>query len=545
MSLEEHKRRERAQAIGLFRYQLICPALDDRGCPPSSGESWCARSPPAPIPTRSATRSASRGDTLDRWIRRYRAGGFEALVPATAPAGRPHRRAGAGAGGRAEAGEPGPHRRAGGPDPAHRHRVGALGVDPAAPFPPAGADGPGRRRRSRRCSAGSRPPTPTSCGSATRCTARGSAAAKPTCSRSSTTIPGWWPATGSGSPRTPCAWPPRCSPALAARGVPAGDLRRQRLRLRRCVAAAGVRETRDPAGALRPGRPQGRGKIERFFRTVRDQFLVEVTDTTAEDLAAAGVDHAAALLELNRLFTAWVETEYHRRDPFRDRADAAGPLGGRLGPAGRAPAMPTAGDLTEAFLWSRVPHGHQDRDRVAARQHLPGRRRAGRAARSSWCSPRSTWKPIEVRYRDQSFGAAVPHTITRHAHPKARPETPTGAAAGDRDRLPGADRRRPPPAAAPRRTHRLPRPLPATHRTARSAPGQLPASTTPRPTTPQRATHDGRGVGVSIQRLQSHWGFTRMPFGRDLAPAHAAPPRRPRRSRRPDQLVRGPTRASG
>jgi len=28
VSLEEHKRRERAQAIGLFRYQLICPALD-------------------------------------------------------------------------------------------------------------------------------------------------------------------------------------------------------------------------------------------------------------------------------------------------------------------------------------------------------------------------------------------------------------------------------------------------------------------------------------------------------------------------------------
>ncbi|MBV8349104.1 MAG: hypothetical protein JOZ49_16730, partial [Mycolicibacterium sp.] len=29
MSLEEHKRRERAQAIGLFRYRLICPALDE------------------------------------------------------------------------------------------------------------------------------------------------------------------------------------------------------------------------------------------------------------------------------------------------------------------------------------------------------------------------------------------------------------------------------------------------------------------------------------------------------------------------------------
>jgi hypothetical protein len=39
---------------------------------------------------------------------------------------------------------------------------------------------------------------------------------------------------------------------------------------------------------------------------------------------------------------------------------------------------------------------------------------------------------IEVRYRDRSFGPAVAHTITRHAHPKARPETvePTPAATG-------------------------------------------------------------------------------------------------------------------
>jgi len=45
----------------------------------------------------------------------------------------------------------------------------------------------------------------------------------------------------------------------------------------------------------RPGRPQGRGKIERWNRTVRDQFLVEIE-------AAGGVD---SLDELNRLFTAW------------------------------------------------------------------------------------------------------------------------------------------------------------------------------------------------------------------------------------------------
>ena len=31
---------------------------------------------------------------------------------------------------------------------------------------------------------------------------------------------------------------------------------------------------------------------------------------------------------------------------------------------------------------------------------------------------------IEVRHGDRSYGHAVPFQITRHAHPKARPETP-------------------------------------------------------------------------------------------------------------------------
>ena len=101
--------------------------------------------------------------------------------------------------------------------------------------------------------------------------------------------------------------------ALAARGVPAGIYVDNGSAfvdawLLRACAKLGIRLVHST-----PGRPQGRGKIERFFRTVREQFLVEVTDTTSEDLAAAGVDHTGALLELNRLFMAWVETEYHRR----------------------------------------------------------------------------------------------------------------------------------------------------------------------------------------------------------------------------------------
>ena len=52
-----------------------------------------------------------------------------------------------------------------------------------------------------------------------------------------------------------------------------------------------------------PGRPEGRWKIERFFRTVRDQFLAELT----EERAARVQD----LAELNKLFTAWAETAFH------------------------------------------------------------------------------------------------------------------------------------------------------------------------------------------------------------------------------------------
>ena len=77
-----------------------------------------------------------------------------------------------------------------------------------------------------------------------------------------------------------------------------------------------------------------KGKIERFFRTVRDQFLVEIDD---------GVE----LAELNRLFSAWLEVVYHRRvhsetgqTPL-ERFDAAG-----------APPLPTPALLREAFLWA-------------------------------------------------------------------------------------------------------------------------------------------------------------------------------------------------
>jgi len=52
----------------------------------------------------------------------------------------------------------------------------------------------------------------------------------------------------------------------------------------------------------KPYRPQGRGKIERFFRTVRQSFLRLIDE-----------DEVQSLEQLNALFSNWLETEYHRK----------------------------------------------------------------------------------------------------------------------------------------------------------------------------------------------------------------------------------------
>ncbi len=52
----------------------------------------------------------------------------------------------------------------------------------------------------------------------------------------------------------------------------------------------------------KPYRPQGRGKIERFFRTVRQSFLRLIDE-----------DEIQSLEQLNALFSNWLETEYHRK----------------------------------------------------------------------------------------------------------------------------------------------------------------------------------------------------------------------------------------
>jgi putative transposase len=206
-------------------------------------------------------------------------------------------------------------------------------------------------------------------------------------------------------------------PALASRGVPDriyvdnGSAFVDTWLLRAC-AVLGIKLTHST-----PGRPQGRGKIERLFLTVRDQFLVEITGETAE----AGRRQVTSTAELNRLFTAWAETIYHAR--VHSETGQAPLQRWAEGWAGAAPPLPEPAQLHEAFLWSE-----RRTVRKTATVSLHGNiyqvdpSLAGRKVELIF-DPFDL-ASIEVRWQGRPAGQAIPHLIGRHAHPKARPEHP-------------------------------------------------------------------------------------------------------------------------
>jgi putative transposase len=201
-------------------------------------------------------------------------------------------------------------------------------------------------------------------------------------------------------------------PALASRGVPEsiyvdnGACYVDSWLLRAC-ACLGIKLVHST-----PGRPQGRGKIERVFRTVREQFLVEITEPVA-----AGISDLA---ELNRLFAAWVETVYHTTIHSET---AMAPLARwRAGIPNPLP-LPTPAQPREAFLWSefRTVTNHATvslhNNRYQVDELLIGRK-------VELVFDPFDLTDIDVRYSGRTFGKAVAFSIGRHAHPKARPEHP-------------------------------------------------------------------------------------------------------------------------
>jgi putative transposase len=204
-------------------------------------------------------------------------------------------------------------------------------------------------------------------------------------------------------------------PALASRGVPEGiyvdngSAFVDAWLLRGC-AKLGIRLIHST-----PGRPQGRGKIERLFRSVREQFLVEITGNPDGE---PGRHRVSDLLKLNRLFTAWVETVYHRR--IHSETGQA-PI--QRWQAGAPFPLPSPAALAEAFLW-------EERRMVTktATVSLHGNiyqvdpTLVGRKVELVFDPFDLT--VIEVRLGGVPAGAAIPHRIDRHSHPKAKPETP-------------------------------------------------------------------------------------------------------------------------
>jgi len=152
-----------------------------------------------------------------------------------------------------------------------------------------------------------------------------------------------------------------------------------------------------------------KGKIERFFRTVRDQFLVEIDD-------------GVSLAELNRLFSAWLEVVYHRRAHSETKAT---PLE-RFDAAG-VPALPTPALLREAFLWSKERTVTKTATvSLHANSYEVDAALVGRKVELVF-DPFDLAR-VEVRHQRRPFGLAVPLVIGRRTHPQAERELPPAPA---------------------------------------------------------------------------------------------------------------------
>lgn len=176
--------------------------------------------------------------------------------------------------------------------------------------------------------------------------------------------------------------------------------------LERACAVLGVKLTHS-----QPGRPMGRGKIERVFETIQQQFLAEV----AGDDAHPARHPVASLDELNALLTSWLRAEYHAR-PHSETGEAPQ---ARL--AAGQPRLPDPALLKEAFSWSVIRQV-----RKTATVSVEGNVYS--------VDPFLTGRKIEcvfdpfdmsemtVYWQGRKVGKALPQVIGRHAHPKAPPD---------------------------------------------------------------------------------------------------------------------------
>jgi putative transposase len=90
----------------------------------------------------------------------------------------------------------------------------------------------------------------------------------------------------------------------------------------------------------RPYKPQGRGRIERFFRFIDTSFKIEAYEQIEKG-------NISTLAELNSALVSWLDGYYHIR---KHGSTGCSPLE-RLAACKRVMRRPTMTELTEIFLW--------------------------------------------------------------------------------------------------------------------------------------------------------------------------------------------------
>jgi len=204
--------------------------------------------------------------------------------------------------------------------------------------------------------------------------------------------------------------------AVASRGIPAGlyvdnGSAYVSKQLAYACATLGIRITHS-----RPGKPQGRGKIERVFGTVRGQFLAEIAP--AAGAAGTTVD---SVDQLNTTFATWAETVYHRRVHSETGQAPLARFEAGWPDDGGGPRLPSPELLRQAFLWVETRQVTKTATvSLLGNAYIVDAALVGRKVELLFDPADLTH--IEVRWRGTPMGDATPHRIGRHAHPATKPD---------------------------------------------------------------------------------------------------------------------------
>jgi putative transposase len=154
-----------------------------------------------------------------------------------------------------------------------------------------------------------------------------------------------------------------------------------------------------------PYSPESKGKQERFFETVRLQFMPEVE-----------VSEITTLAELNESFWAWLACIYHRH---KNRETGQTPLA-RFQAGLDQGSQRRCANSANGFSLARETQGTQGCHHFFARQYLPGRRSPGRPhpgialrpLRPLPTGPLPGWSPSGAGRRCHSGSPAPPGRAT-------------------------------------------------------------------------------------------------------------------------------------